>query len=53
MDPITRRSTTGFLFTLAGGIVNASLKRQHSVTFSSIEAEYVAYCQAIKETVWL
>lgn len=53
MDPNTRRSTTGYLFTLAGGVVSASSKRQHSVTLSSTEAEYVAYCQATKEAVWL
>ncbi len=53
MDPNIRRSTTGYLFTLAGGVVSASSKRQHSVTLSSTEAEYVAYCQATKEAVWL
>ncbi len=53
MDPIIRRSTTGFLFTLAGGVVSASSKRQHSVSLSSTEAEYVAYCQATKKAVWL
>lgn len=53
MDPVTRRSTTGYLFTLAGGVVSASSKRQHSVKLSSTEAEYVAYCQATKEAVWL
>lgn len=44
MDPNTRRPTTGYLFTLAGGVVSASSKRQNSVTLSSTEAEYVAYC---------
>lgn len=53
MDPITRRSTTGYLFTIAGGVISASSKRQHSVTLSSTEAEYIAYCQATKEAVWL
>lgn len=53
MDPITWRSTTGYLFTLAGGVISASSKRQHLVTLSSTKAEYVAYCQATKETVWL
>lgn len=53
MDPNTRRSATGYLFTLAGGVVSASSKRQHSVTLSSTEAEYVAYYQATKEAVWL
>ena len=39
MDLITRRSTTGFLFTLAGAVVSASLKRQHLVSLSSTAAE--------------
>lgn len=53
IDPITRRSTTGYLFTLAGGVISASSKRQYLVTLSLTEAEYIAYCQATKETVWL
>ncbi len=53
IDPNTCRSTTRYLFTLARGVMSASSKRQHSVTLSSTEAEYVAYCQATKEVVWL
>lgn len=48
INPITQRSTTGFHFTLAGDIIIASSKRQHLVTLSSTEAEYIAYCQATK-----
>ena len=54
MDPNTRQSTTGYLFTLAGSVVSAPSKRQDSVTLPSTEAEYVvACCQATKEEVWL
>ena len=53
MDPNTCRSTTGYLFTLAGGVVSVSSKRQYFVTLFSIKAEYVVYCQATKEVVWL
>lgn len=53
MDLITHRSTTEYLFTLASGVINASSKRQHSVTLSSTKAEYVTYCQATKKAVWL
>ncbi len=53
MDPNTRRSTTGYLFRFARGVVSVSSKRQQSVTLSSTEGEYVAYCQATMEAVWL
>lgn len=53
MDPNTRRSTTKYLFTLAGGLISALSKRQYSVNLSSTEAEYIAYCEATKEAVWL
>ena len=39
MDPNTRRSTTGYLFTLTGDVVSVSSKHKHSVTLSSTEEE--------------
>jgi len=38
-DLETRRSTTGFVFLLAGAAVSWSSKRQHSIALSSTEAE--------------
>lgn len=52
-DVETRRSTSGFVFCLAGGAVTWSSQRQKLVTLSSTEAEYVAAASATKEAVWL
>lgn len=49
----TRRSTTGYVFTLAGGPVTWSSQRQKLVTLSTTEAEYVASASAAKEAIWL
>jgi transposase InsO family protein len=48
-----RRSTSGFIFTLGGGPISWSSKRQHTVATSSCEAEYIGQCNATKEAVWL
>ncbi|GKC15573.1 hypothetical protein Tco_1012355 [Tanacetum coccineum] len=47
------KSTTGFVFTLSGGIVSWVSKLQSVVALSITEAEYVAPAQASKEAVWL
>ena len=52
-DVETRRSTSGFLFELAGGPVTWSSQRQKLVTLSTTESEYVAASSACKEAVWL
>lgn len=48
-DPETRKSTTGFVFTLAGGAVSWMSRRQTIVALSTAEAEYVAACEATME----
>jgi len=48
-----RRSTSGYVFMLAGGIVSWSAKRQSTVALSTTEAEYMALTQATKEHVWM
>lgn len=48
-----RKSTSGYLFTLAGGAISWSSKKQDSVALSSMEAEYIAVSEAVKEAVWL
>jgi transposase InsO family protein len=49
----TRRSTTGYVYTLGGGAISWNSKRQNTVALSSCEAEYVAAAQAAKEALWL
>ncbi|XP_055605006.1 uncharacterized protein LOC129753233 [Uranotaenia lowii] len=51
-DPVTRKSTTEYVFTMAGGSVSWNVKRQASVAFSSCEAEFVALSRTIREALW-
>ncbi|KAM0977924.1 hypothetical protein ACFX13_014221 [Malus domestica] len=48
-----RRSTTGFVFTIAGGPVSWRSILQSTVALSTTEAEYMAVTEAIKEAIWL
>lgn len=47
------RSTTCFLFTLAGGLVSWRSTLQSTVALSTTEMEYMAVTEAIKEAIWL
>jgi len=49
----TRRSTTGYIFTMAGGAVTWSSKRQATVALSTVEAEYVAMSRCAQQMVWM
>uniref|UniRef100_A0A2N9FPQ8 Reverse transcriptase Ty1/copia-type domain-containing protein n=1 Tax=Fagus sylvatica TaxID=28930 RepID=A0A2N9FPQ8_FAGSY len=48
-----RKSTSGFLFTFAGGAVSWQPKLQKCVTLSTTEAEYIAATEAGKEMLWM
>ena len=48
-----RRSVSGLVFTIAGGAVMWQAQKQKSVALSTVEAEYMAACQAAKDAVWL
>jgi transposase InsO family protein len=52
-DAETRRSTSGYAFFVAGGLVSWKARRQSIVTLSSTEAEYVALAEAFREAAWL
>lgn len=52
-DPVDRRSTTGYTFTLSGGTISWVSKKQRTVARSSTEAEYVAGATATCQAVWL
>lgn len=52
-DPSTRRSTTGYIFVLAGGAISWRSRLQPTVALSSTEAEYWAVTEAGQELVWL
>ncbi|KAE8683046.1 hypothetical protein F3Y22_tig00111220pilonHSYRG00128 [Hibiscus syriacus] len=47
------KSTTGYVFKVAGGDVSWVSKLQSVVAISTTEAEYVAATQASKEAIWL
>lgn len=52
-DTDTRRSTSGYLFTVAGGPVSWSSKRQATVALSTTEAEYMALTRAAQQALWM
>jgi transposase InsO family protein len=49
----TRRSTSGYIFTMAGRPVTWSSKRQATVALSTVEAEYVAMSRCAQQMVWM
>ena len=52
-DLDSRRSTSGYVFSLFGAAVCWMSKRQSTVALSSTEAEYMALTHAGKEAMWL
>ena len=49
----SRKSTTGFVFTLGGTAISWASNLQKIVTLSTTEAEYVAATKVGKEMIWL
>ncbi|MCO5567452.1 hypothetical protein L7F22_021143 [Adiantum nelumboides] len=52
-DLLTRLSTGGYVFMLAGAAISWRSKRQSTVAASSCEAEYRAATDAAKEAIWI
>ena len=52
-DTKSRKSTSGYVFIMAGGPVSWRSKKQTVIALSSCEAEYIASCYATKEAIWL
>ncbi|KAH9688516.1 hypothetical protein KPL70_015148 [Citrus sinensis] len=48
-----RQSTTGYVFTFAGGPISWKSTLQSTVALSTTKAEYMAITEAIKEAIWL
>jgi len=48
-----RRSTTGYVFTVAECIINWKTKLQDTIALSTTETEYIAAVEASKEALWL
>ena len=48
-----RKSTTGWIFILAGGPVAWKSIRQRIIALSTCESEYIALADAAKELIWL
>ena len=49
----SRKSTSGYVFTLRGGTVSWRSVKQSSIADSTMEAEYIAASKAAKKAVWL
>jgi hypothetical protein len=47
-----RKSTSGYIF-ISNGPISWKSKKQSIVALSSMEAEYIALCEAAKEGIWL
>ncbi|KAJ4711012.1 Retrovirus-related Pol polyprotein from transposon TNT 1-94 [Melia azedarach] len=52
-DVDSRRSMTGYVFTLGSSVVSWKATLQPTVTLSTTEAEYMTLTEAAKEGIWL
>ena len=52
-DRESRKSTSGYVFTLGGEAISWRSVKQSSIANSTMEAEYIAASEAAKEAIWL
>ena len=52
-DPIDRKSTSGFIFMFYESHIFYSSKKQHTISLSSVEAEYRAVINDATQCAWL
>jgi hypothetical protein len=52
-DTSDRKSTSGYMFMLEGGLVSWRSKKQQVVALSTAEAEYISLAEACQEAVYL
>jgi hypothetical protein len=52
-DKDSKRSTTGYVFTIGGTTVSCISELQKVVVLSTTEVEYVVATEASKEMIWL
>ena len=50
-DPVSVKSRTGYVFTLGGNPVHWASKLQPTIALSTVEAEYIALSQALREFI--
>lgn len=50
---VSRRSTGGYVFMMAGAAISWSSKLQETVALSTMEAELISNCEAAKEALYL
>jgi hypothetical protein len=48
-----RKSTSGFCFSLGSTMISWQSRKQSRIALSTTEAEYIAVCSAICESIWL
>ena len=49
----SRKSTSGYIYTLAGGAISWKSSKQSLVATSTMQAEFVACYEATGQAVWL
>jgi hypothetical protein len=47
-----RKSVTGYTLTLCGGAINWASRKQKTTAQSTVEAEYMAIAEALKDVIW-